>query len=171
MDALIHGFPACGFDGLQPVIGHAAQNLNHLTVTIITALQLAPDRGHGRRKHPVLERSPVAQRPRFARQNRHIVPRVIDRLATPEGAGMFADHHAILPDDDPLGIGMHIDRTTNGSRQDRVFIMVEPHQQGLGHRRRQRMEAIERPPVADQRRLYCRSRPTKVASTAVFILS
>ena len=30
--------------------------------------------------------------------------------------------------------------------------MIEPNQQRLGHRRRQRMEAIERPPIADQRR-------------------
>lgn len=60
MDALIHGFPAGGFDGLQPVIGHAAQDLNHLPVAVIAALQLAPDRSHGGWEHPVLERSAIA---------------------------------------------------------------------------------------------------------------
>jgi tape measure domain-containing protein len=84
-----------------------------LPVAVIAALQLAPDRGHGGRKHPVLERRTVAQRAGFACQNRHIVPRVIDRLAPPEDAGMFADHHAILPDDDPLGISMHLHRTSD----------------------------------------------------------
>ncbi len=48
MDALIHGFAAGGFDSLQPVIWHATQDLDHLPVAIIAALQLAPDRGHGR---------------------------------------------------------------------------------------------------------------------------
>lgn len=131
MDALIHGFAAGSFNGLQPVIGHAAQDLHHLPVAIIAALQLASDRSHGGRKHPVLERSPIAQRAGFACQNRHIMPRVIDRLAPPEGAGMFSDHHAILPDHDALGVGMHIDGTSDGSRQDRVFVVVEPHRAGL----------------------------------------
>lgn len=43
MDALIHGLAAGGFDGLEPVIGHAAQDLDHLPVAVIAALQLAPD--------------------------------------------------------------------------------------------------------------------------------
>ena len=47
MDALIHGFATGGLDGLQPVIRHAAQDLHHLPIAVITALQLAPDRGHG----------------------------------------------------------------------------------------------------------------------------
>ena len=143
MDALIHGFAAGGFDGLQSVIGHAAQDLNHLPVAIIAALQLAPDRGHGGREYPVLERRTIAQSPGFASQNRHIVPWVIDRLAPPKGAGMFAYHHTILPDDDPLGIGMNFHRTTNGSRQDRVFVVVEPHRAGLRHRGWHAVEAVE----------------------------
>ena len=143
MDALIHGFTAGGFDGLQPVIGHAAQDLDHLPVAIIAALQLASDRGHGGWKHPVLERSPITQRAGFACQHRHIMPRIIDRLASPEGAGMFTDYHTILPDDDAFGIGMHINRTANGSRQDRVFVAVEPDCAGLGYRGGHAVEAIE----------------------------
>lgn len=61
MDALIHGIPAGGFNGLQPVIGHSAQDLDHLPAFVIAALQLAPDRGHGRWQNPVLERGTVAR--------------------------------------------------------------------------------------------------------------
>lgn len=113
MDALIHGLAAGGLDSLQPIIGHAAQDLDHLPVTVIAALQLAPDRGHGGWEHPVLERSSIAQCSGFACQNRHIVPRVIDCLTSAKGSGMFTDHHAILPDDDPLGIGMNFHRTSD----------------------------------------------------------
>ncbi|ETD81824.1 hypothetical protein U703_14845 [Rhodobacter capsulatus YW1] len=66
MDALIRGFPTGGFDGLQPVIKHAAQDLDHLPVAIIAALQLAPDRGNGGWENPVPEGRTVAQRSGFA---------------------------------------------------------------------------------------------------------
>lgn len=109
MDALIEGFAAGRLDSLQPVVPHAGQDLDHLPVAIIAALQLAPDRGHGLRQTPVPERGTIAQCAGFARENRHIVPRVIDRLTPTKGAGMFCHHHPILPDDDPVGIGMDID--------------------------------------------------------------
>ena len=131
MDALIYSFPAGGFDSLQPVIGHAAQDLDHLPVAVIAALQLASDRSHGGREHPVLERRTIAQCARFACKNRHIMPRVIDRLAPPEGANVFAYHHAILPDDDALGIGMNFHRTSDRRGQNRVFVVVKPHRAGL----------------------------------------
>ena len=38
MDALFHGFAAGGFDSLQPIIGHAAQDLDHLAVAVIAAI-------------------------------------------------------------------------------------------------------------------------------------
>ena len=143
MDALIHGLAAGGFDGLEPVIGHAAQDLDHLPVAVIAALQLAPDRGHGGRKHPVLERSSIAQCSRFACQNRHIMPRIIDGLASPEGAGMLANHHAILPDHDAFGVSMHIYGTSDCRGQDRVFVVVEPDRAGLRYRGGHAVEAIE----------------------------
>jgi hypothetical protein len=54
---------------------------------------------------------------------------------------MVSDDHAILPDDDPLSIGMHIDWSTNGRRDDGIsvpqgidppdqfliFVTVKPH--------------------------------------------
>ena len=131
MDALIEGFAAGGLDSLQAIVTHAAQDLDHLPITIVAALQLAPDRGHGLRQDPVLEWGAIAQGARFARENRHIVPGIIDRLTPTKGAGMFCDHHAILPDDDPVGIGMHIDRPPDRRGQHGILVVVEPNRAGL----------------------------------------
>jgi hypothetical protein len=46
MDALIDGLTTGGLDGHQAIVGDAAQDLDHLPIAIVTALQLAPDRGH-----------------------------------------------------------------------------------------------------------------------------
>ena len=143
MDPLIEGFAAGGLDSLQAVVPHATQDLDHLAVAIIAALELAPDRGHGLWQHPVPERNTIAQGSGFARQNRHIVPRIIDRLTATEGARMFADDHPVLPDDDPLGIGMHLDRPPDRRGQHRVSVVVEPNRAGLGHRGGHTVEAVE----------------------------
>jgi hypothetical protein len=135
VNALIEGFTAGGLDSLQAVVPHAAQDLDHLAVAIVAAAQFAPDRGHGLWQDPVPERGTIAQRAGFACQNRHIVPRIIDRLTATEGAGMFCDHHSILPDDDPIGIGMHIDRSAHCSCEDGILVGVEAHGAGLGHTR------------------------------------
>lgn len=131
MDALIDGLTTGGFDGHQAIITNAAQDLDHLPVAIIAALQFASDRGHGRRQNPILERSAIAQGTGFTRQNRHIVPRIIDRLAPAKSTRMGANDRPILPDDDPLGIGMHLDRPADRSRQDGILVVVEPHRAGL----------------------------------------
>ena len=89
MDAVIERFATSGLDGLKAILRHAGQDLDHLPIAVIAALQLAPDRGHGGGQGPVPEGRTVAQRPRFARQNRHIMPRVINGLASSEGAGIF----------------------------------------------------------------------------------
>ena len=60
MDALIEGFAAGCLDSLQPIVANAAQDLDHLPITIIAALQLAPDRSHGRWEDPVSERGTIA---------------------------------------------------------------------------------------------------------------
>jgi hypothetical protein len=41
MDALIKGFGTGGLDSSQAIIGHAAQDLDHLAIAIIAALQFA----------------------------------------------------------------------------------------------------------------------------------
>lgn len=85
MDVLVEGFPAGSLDRLQAVVADAAEDLDHLPIPIIAALQLAPDRGHCRGQHPVLERGAIAQRAGVARKNRHIMPWVIGGLAAAEG--------------------------------------------------------------------------------------
>jgi hypothetical protein len=50
MDGLIEGFTTGSFNGLEPLVRHLSQDLDHLPVAIIAALQLAPDRGHGGRR-------------------------------------------------------------------------------------------------------------------------
>lgn len=91
MDALIEGFAAGRLDRLQPVVPHAGQDLDHLPIAIVAVLQLAPDRSHGLRHNPVPERGTIAQCAGFARENRHIVPWIIDGLTPPKAAGMFCD--------------------------------------------------------------------------------
>jgi hypothetical protein len=152
MDALIEGFAAGRLDRLKPVVADAAQDLDHLSVAVIAGFQLAPDCRHGRWQHPVLERRPIPQSPGFACQNRHIMPRVKDGLAAAEGARMLADDHPVLPDDDPLGIGMHIDGSTDRRGQHRVFVVVEAHGAGLRHRGGHAVEPIEGAGIGHQLR-------------------
>ncbi len=113
MDALIECLPAGSLDRLQAVVADAAEDLDHLPITIIAALQLAPDRRHRRGQHPVLERGAITQRTRFARKNRHIMPWVIGGLAAAEDARMLRDDIPVLANDDPVRIGMHIDRSAH----------------------------------------------------------
>lgn len=152
VDALIKGFAAGGLDSLQPVVPHAGQDLDHLSVAIVGALELAPDRGHGLWQHPIPERRPIAQRARFARQNRHIVPRIVNRLTSTKVTRMFCDHHPILPDDDPVGIGMDIDRPAHRSCEDGILVVVEPHGAGLRHGSRHAVEAVEGADIGHQLR-------------------
>ena len=91
MDALLKGLAAGGLDGHQAIFADAVQDLDHLPVAVVAALQLASDRGHGRWQNPVLEWRPIAQSSRFACQNRHIVPGIIDGLVPPEGPLVLAD--------------------------------------------------------------------------------
>ncbi len=60
VDSLFKSFGAGGFDGSQAVIGHATEDLDHLAIAIIAALQFAADRSHGRWQHPVLEWRTIA---------------------------------------------------------------------------------------------------------------
>lgn len=127
MDSLLKGFAAGGLDGGQSVIRNTTQDLHHLAIAIIATLQLAPDCGHCWWQDPILERGSVAQGTGFARQNRHIVPGVIDCLGPAEASRVFTDDHTVLANDDPLGIGMDLDGSTDRRRDHRVFVVVEPH--------------------------------------------
>ena len=63
---------------------------------------------------------------------------------------MLADNLAILPDDDPVGIGMNVDGTANGAGQNRVFVGVKAHKARLRHRRRHGMEAVKATRIDNQ---------------------
>ena len=84
MDAVTERFGAGGFHRGKAVGQHRVEDVDHLAIAVISARKLPPhtlDRG---RQHPVLERRAVAQGAGFAHQHRHVVPGVVDRLATAE---------------------------------------------------------------------------------------
>src|SRR5262245_14076340 len=67
-----------------------------------------------------------------------------------EAAGMFAHDHAVLADDDALGIDMDVDRPATRLGIDRVFVAIEAYQTELGDSRHRRPEAVEGAAVWDQ---------------------
>jgi len=77
-------------------------------------------------------------------EHRHVMPGIVDRLAAAEAATMLADNRAVLADHDAIGIGLDLDRPANGTRSDRVLVVVEPHQAGLRDRCLDRVEPVER---------------------------
>jgi len=104
-------------DRVQSIAQHTGEDRHHLPVTIIGGLELAAHLLQGGRENPVLERCAIAQSPGLAGQHRHVVLGVVDHLVAAEAAGMFAHDHPVLADDDAVGIGMDLDRTTDGARQ------------------------------------------------------
>ena len=152
MDALGQRLRAGRLDRRQPIGQHGGQNLDHLPVAIVGAGELATDAIQRRRQHPVLERRAIAQRAGLSRQHRHIMPGIVSDPAAPEPARMLGDDPTILADDDAIRIGLDLDRTADRARVDRVAVVVEADETGLGHRRRQRMESVEAPAIGDQLR-------------------
>src|SRR5262249_45672743 len=126
------------------------QNLHHLPVAIVATRQPGADLLQGRRQRPIFEWRPVPERPRLARQHRHVVPGIICDLVAPEPPCMLANDDAILLDYYTIGIGMHVDRAANGLRGHRVLVVVEAHEARLRYRDTRRMEAVEWPPIARQ---------------------
>jgi len=61
----------------------------------------------------------------------------------PKGAGMLADDTPVLAQLDPVGIGAHLHRAADGAGLDRVLVVVEPHEAGLGDRRLDGVEPVE----------------------------
>src|SRR5579863_2006753 len=56
---------------------------------------------------------------------------------------MLGNDASVLADHNAVGIGMNLDRTSDGAGRDRVFVVVEAHQAGLRDRCRYRMESVE----------------------------
>jgi hypothetical protein len=47
---------------------------------------------------------------------------------------MFRNDSPILTDYDAVGIGLNLDRASDGAGRDRVFVVVKAYQAGLGDR-------------------------------------
>ena len=73
------------------------------------------------------------------------MPGVLDRLATAETAAVVADDCAILADHDVIGISLDLEGPADGTRGDRVLVVVEANQAGLRHRGLRRVEPVEWP--------------------------
>jgi len=91
MDTLRYRLRAGGFDRRQPIGQHGGQDGDHLTIAIIGAGELASHALQRRRQHPVLEGRTVAQRARLASQDRHVMPWIVNRLASAIAAAMLCD--------------------------------------------------------------------------------
>ncbi len=117
-DAVIERFLASSFNGCETIGGNASEYGDHLSITVIDALQSLADLLHGGWQNPFAEGSAIAQGTGFASKDRDIVPGIIDGIATAEAALVFRDRHSILFDDDPISIGMNLDWAADGSRQD-----------------------------------------------------
>ena len=124
---------AGGLDRIKSIGRYRAQDGDHLAVAIGMAAETSPDPLDRGRKRPVLERRAVAQRAGFPRQHKYVMPRIINRLVAPEPTNMLADDRAVLADDDPIGIGMDLNRSSDRCGMHRVFVVIEPHQQRLRH--------------------------------------
>ena len=143
MDVVRQGFGTGCLDGLQPVGEHGAEDLDHLPVTAGLAFQLAlhaPDRN---RQVPLFEWRAIAQGPGFAGQNGYVVQGIVDGIVAPEDTFMTADDPAVLPAFEPICVSSDLDRPPHGTGIDRVSVLVEPHEAGLGYRRRHGVETVE----------------------------
>lgn len=144
MDLVRQSFGAGGFDGLQTIDEHGAEDLDHLPVAAGLSFELALNPAQGRWQFPVLERRPVAQCAGLAGQNRDVVEWIVDRPGAAEGPIMPAHDPAVLPAFQTISIGPDLDRSPDRTGIDRVSVVVETHEAGLGHRRGDGMESVER---------------------------
>ncbi len=65
---------------------------------------------------------------------------------------MAADDPTILPAFQSICVGSDLDRSADGTGIDRVTVLVEAHEAGLGHRCRHRVESVERADIGHQAR-------------------
>ena len=65
---------------------------------------------------------------------------------------MLADDAPVLAQLDPVGIGADLHRATDGAGLDRVFVVVEPHEAGLGHRGLHGVEPVEAAAIGHEAR-------------------
>src|SRR3954452_5064015 len=56
---------------------------------------------------------------------------------------MLGNNASVLADHNAVGVGMNLNRASDGAGRDRVLVVVEAHQAGLGDRCRHRVESVE----------------------------
>ena len=100
----------------SPSRKHRGEDIDHLAIAIVLASEFAPDALHGGRQQPVLEGRAIAKSAGFTDQYRHVMPGIVDRLATAEGTAMLGDNPPVLADDDAVGIGLDLDWPPDGAR-------------------------------------------------------
>lgn len=132
-----------GFDGWQAIGQNTGEDADHLFVTVIDLFKSAADLLHGRWQDPILEWCAVPQRTGFAGQNRYIVPGIKNRDAAAKDTIMFTNNGTILPNDDPLGIGLDLHWSADSTGKDRVFVVVKTNQTRLRYRGWDTMKAVE----------------------------
>jgi len=71
------------------------------------------------------------------------MPGIVNRLAATETAAMLADDRTVLADHDAIGVSLDLDRPADGARADRVPVVVEANEAGLGDRGLGRVEPVE----------------------------
>jgi len=152
MDVVGQGLGTGRIDGVQAIAEHGGEDFDHLPVTTGLPLQLAlhaPDRN---RQVPLLEWRAIAQSPRFAGRNGYVMQGIVDGVVAPEDTFMATDDPAVLPAFEPISIGPDLDGPPHGAGIDRVSVLVEPHEAGLGYRRRHGVEAVEGTDVRNKAR-------------------
>src|SRR5271157_920701 len=65
---------------------------------------------------------------------------------------MLGDDPPVLADDDAVGVGVDVDRAPDRARAHRISVVVEPHEAGLRHRGRQRVESVEADAIRNELR-------------------
>ena len=80
------------------------------------------------------------------------MPGIVLDLAAAERARVLRDNPPVLADDDAVGVGVDVDRAADGAGVDRISVVVEPHEAGLRHRGRQRVESVEAAAIRNELR-------------------
>src|SRR3546814_2653407 len=74
------------------------------------------------RQIPVLERRAITERAGLVREDREIMPRIVNGAVPTEVALMLPDDLFAATDDDAIGIGTHLHGPARGRRHDRVAV-------------------------------------------------
>src|SRR3546814_2057222 len=82
------------------------------------------------RQIPVLERRAITERAGLVREDREIMPRIVNGAVPTEVALMLPDDLFAATDDDAIGIGTHLHGPARGRRHDRVAVPIKADEAG-----------------------------------------